>query len=144
MLQAKKTIPDKGVKKINDTTEMVYEFQVLLSPYLHHQNFFAYKIYFRNITIENNTNSNNTNNSSKNESTSMQKNETPGKTNNPKKNKTDSTITKSEVSQYKTSEKHSLKKHVTGTILYNFILILILSVLFILGNTTLKNRYFKK
>ena len=47
---ALKTVPDNGIIRYNDTAEMVYSFQTLVSPYEHHQNFFAYKIYFRPIT----------------------------------------------------------------------------------------------
>lgn len=46
-------IPDYGaIKKINNTTEAVFDFEVLSSTKLNHQNFFAYKITYRNITME--------------------------------------------------------------------------------------------
>lgn len=46
-------IPDHGaIKKINNTTEAVFDFEVLSSTKLNHQNFFAYKITYRNITME--------------------------------------------------------------------------------------------
>lgn len=38
---------DKGVKRWNETHEMVYEFNVLLPYFEHHQNYFTYKIGFR-------------------------------------------------------------------------------------------------
>ena len=50
-----KDYPDEGVKKINNTTEMVYSFKVLLSEYLQYQNYFSYKIFFQNITQNNQT-----------------------------------------------------------------------------------------
>ena len=57
-----KTIPDNGaVRQINNTTEAVFDFQVLSSDKSGHQNFFAYKITYRDIVkdIINNTNSSN-------------------------------------------------------------------------------------
>ena len=57
-----KTIPDSGaVRQINNTTEAVFDFQVLSSDKSDHQNFFAYKITYRDIIkdIINNTNSSN-------------------------------------------------------------------------------------
>lgn len=46
-------IPDHGaIKKINNTTEALFDFEVLSSTKLNHQNFFAYKITYRNITME--------------------------------------------------------------------------------------------
>ena len=57
-----KTIPDSGaVRQINNTTEAVFDFQVLSSDKSGHQNFFAYKITYRDIIkdIINNTNSSN-------------------------------------------------------------------------------------
>lgn len=41
--------PDNGVKQINNTTQMLYQFSVLLSEFLHHQNYFTYKISFQDI-----------------------------------------------------------------------------------------------
>lgn len=59
-----KTIPDNGaVRQINNTTEAVFDFQVLSSDKSDHQNFFAYKITYRDIVkdiIENVTSSNST------------------------------------------------------------------------------------
>ncbi len=47
---ATKTIPDKGaVRQINNTTEAVFDFLVLNSDKSDHQNFFAYKITYRDI-----------------------------------------------------------------------------------------------
>ena len=48
-----KTIPDNGaVRQINNTTEAVFDFQVLSSDKSDHQNFFAYKITYRDIVRE--------------------------------------------------------------------------------------------
>ena len=45
-----KTIPDNGaVRQINNTTEAVFDFLVLNSDKSDHQNFFAYKITYRDI-----------------------------------------------------------------------------------------------
>ena len=48
-----KTIPDSGaVRQINNTTEAVFDFQILSSDKSGHQNFFAYKITYRDIVKE--------------------------------------------------------------------------------------------
>ena len=56
---SKKTyIPDHGaILKINNTTEAVFDFEILSTSEANHQNFFAYKVLFRDIlsTITNNT-----------------------------------------------------------------------------------------
>lgn len=61
---ATKTIPDSGaVRQINNTTEAVFDFQVLSSAESDNQNFFAYKITYRDIIkdiIGNSTISNDT------------------------------------------------------------------------------------
>lgn len=62
-------VPNDGVLKINDTTEMVYSFRNFISNINEYQNYFAYKIYFRNITLQNNLTQNSTGNGS--ESTSQ-------------------------------------------------------------------------
>ena len=63
---ATKTIPDSGaVRQINNTTEAVFDFQVLSSAESDNQNFFAYKITYRDIIeniIGNTTLSNDTSN----------------------------------------------------------------------------------
>ena len=63
---ATKTIPDSGaVRQINNTTEAVFDFQVLSSAESDNQNFFAYKITYRDIIkdiIGNSTISNDTSN----------------------------------------------------------------------------------
>lgn len=62
-------VPNDGVLKINDTTEMVYSFRNFISTINEYQNYFAYKIYFQNITLQNNLTQNSTGNES--ESTSQ-------------------------------------------------------------------------
>ena len=53
---------DKGSIAINDTHSMFYEFNVLLSLYIHHQNYFTYNIWFDYTPQDNNTVQNQTNN----------------------------------------------------------------------------------
>ena len=48
-IAAVKNIPDTGKVKYNTTHDMHYSFLTLVSPYEHHQNFFAYKIWFKEI-----------------------------------------------------------------------------------------------
>ena len=51
------TIPDHGaVKKINETTEAFFDFEVLSTNKNNHQNFFGYKITYRNIPVESENN----------------------------------------------------------------------------------------
>ena len=57
-------VPNDGVLKVNDTTEMVYSFRNFISNFNEYQNYFAYKIYFRNITPESNLTENSTGNGS--------------------------------------------------------------------------------
>ena len=75
-----KIIPDSGaVRQINNTTEAVFDFCVLSSDKFDHQNFFAYKITYRDIVkdIIGNTNSSNyTNNESEKDITNSTENNT--------------------------------------------------------------------
>lgn len=65
-----KTIPDSGaVKQINNTTEAVFYFEVLSSGISGHQNFFGYKIIYRDIGRSSETND--TENSTLDNSTSV-------------------------------------------------------------------------
>lgn len=48
-IAAVKNIPDSGKVKYNATHDMYHDFLTLISPYEHHQNFFAYKIWFKEI-----------------------------------------------------------------------------------------------
>lgn len=48
-ISAVKNISDMGKVKYNATHDMHYSFLTLVSPYEHHQNFFAYKIWFKEI-----------------------------------------------------------------------------------------------
>ena len=61
--------PNDGVLKIIDPPEMVNSFRNFISNINEYQNYFAYKIYFRNITLQNNLTQNSTGNGS--ESTSQ-------------------------------------------------------------------------
>lgn len=61
-------VPNDGVLKINDTTEMVYSFRNFISNINEYQNYFGYKIYFRNTTLESNLTQNSTGNGSSNTS----------------------------------------------------------------------------
>ena len=53
-------VPNDGTLKINNTTEMVYSFRNFISNINEYQNYFGYKIYFRNITPETNLTANST------------------------------------------------------------------------------------
>lgn len=54
-------VPDNGILKVNDTTEMHYSFIGLISFFERHQNYFGYNITFENITNHtNNITENNT------------------------------------------------------------------------------------
>lgn len=144
---ATKTIPDSGaVRKINDTTEAVFDFQVLSSDKADHQNFFAYKITYRDIVNEiiNSTNTTTGENKSDN-ITDANKSNTTSKTNDtqkkPGKNNLEA-IAKNEVTRHvsdetplKTNDKKensnddskdiNLKKHVTGKRTIGIFLLLI-------------------
>ena len=62
--------PDFGFKIVNNTTKMYFNFAVLISQYLHHQNYFAYKIWFEKIKENITNNTNKTNKYQNNSSTS--------------------------------------------------------------------------
>jgi len=139
---SQKIIPDHGaIRKINNTTEAIFDFEVLDAHEEGHQNFFAYKITYRDI-IEIITNesgipetpNNESENSTKTENaTHMSKNETIN--NETKENSTqitkNKTFTKNksnldELTQNNEPEnKINLKKHVTG---YNYIAALVILV----------------
>lgn len=122
-------IPDHGAtRKINNTTEMVFDFEVLESHDSAHQNFFAYRITLREILeiIENETMENTTQNNTLNNQTSIPNNSqeegklnkndsgvrTENKTNlTPNTEKNDSSQKDSQNNKF---ENVSLKKHVTG------------------------------
>ena len=126
-----KTIPDYGaVKKINDTTEAVFDFKVFKSENFENQNFFGYKITYRNIIDEimknNETGPDALKNSTPDNSTIPEKtNETSTNQSNEKSEhqKTPNNISiplksdKNEITDYPNDdkgEKISLAKHVTG------------------------------
>lgn len=125
-------IPDHGAtRKINNTTEMVFDFEVLQSHDSTHQNFFAYRISLREILeiIENETLENATQNTDLNNQTSNStvkqteeeltknnvSNSTENKINVTSNIKNDSQIDDSENNDF---ENVNLKRHVTG---YNYI-----------------------
>lgn len=53
-------VPNDGTLKIDNQTEMVFNFRNFVAQYEEYQNYFAYKIYFRNITNDNTTHLNET------------------------------------------------------------------------------------
>ena len=114
------TIPDHGaIKKINETTEAIFNFEVLKTGQNDHQNFFGYKITYRDIPVEveNNT-------TQKQENTTIpHENKTENTTSLISKNKTKDPEdnNKSELENKSTS----LLKHTTGAELAVVILILI-------------------
>lgn len=144
---ANKTIPDSGaVKKINDTTEAIFDFQVLRSNKADHQNFFAYKITYRDIVNEIINSTNTTTDENKTDNiTDANKSNTTLKTNDtqkkPDKNNQDA-IAKNEVTRHASDETPlknndkkensnddskdiNLKKHVTGKRTIGIFLLLI-------------------
>lgn len=141
---ASKTIPDKGaVRQINNTTEAVFDFQVLSSDKEDHQNFFAYKITYRDIVKEmiGSTNSSNdtVNENKGNVTDESEFNKTPDKKNNISKtyeNHTDITskdgpkeyekksAPEKEVEQ-NVSKSVKLTEHVTGKRTVGILLLLI-------------------
>nr|WP_295001278.1 hypothetical protein [uncultured Methanobrevibacter sp.] len=128
-----KVIPDHGAtRKISNTAEMVFDFEVLESHDSDHQNFFAYRVTLREIleileneTMENTTQNTDLNNQTSNSTVNQTEekltknnysNSTENKTNlTPNTEKNNST---KEDSQNNKFENVSLKKHVTG---YNYI-----------------------
>ena len=117
-------IPDHGaVKKINDTTEAIFDFNVFKTSTSGNQNFFGYKITYRDIL--NNSTINNTNQST-NETTE-------NKTHDIKEKKTDNPITKVQNSIKENSNSKKLSKHITGNggligILALLLLILLITI----------------
>ena len=114
-------IPDYYEEQINNTTIRCFEFNVLLALYEHHQNYFTYKIYYKNITTDNETIIN------KNQTT-IDKNQTTI-------NKNQTAIDKNQITIDKTYNNHYIKyrphTHMikTGFNLYNTILILIFGMI---------------
>ncbi len=95
------TIPDQGaIKIINETTEAIFDFEVLGTSKNNHQNFFGYKITYRDIPVkvENNT-------TQKQENTTIpQQNITENKTI-PQQNITENkTIPQQNITENKTTE----------------------------------------
>ena len=146
-----KTIPDSGaVRQINNTTEAVFDFQVLSSDKSGHQNFFAYKITYRDIVkdiignasgsndtsaeyeknITNSTENNTFNDTQKNISNARENTTSDKKQKNiahptQSNGKTAQDNTK-KVSKENVSKSISLSKHVTGKRSIGIIMLLIL------------------
>ena len=136
------TIPDHGaIKKINETTEALFDFEVLGTDKNNHQNFFGYKITYRDIPVEAENNT-----TEKQENTTIpQENKTENKTQEnttiPQENKTENKtqtenatalIFKNQTKDLEDNTKSkienksvSLLKHATGTELALVILTLI-------------------
>ena len=147
---SQKIIPDNGaVRKINNTTEAVFSFEVLDAHEEGHQNFFAYKVIYRNIgeIIENVTGNstaplkNDTENDTIKENKSESENETvsvkengTGNIVSPKNN--DTVIESTDKSNDDESGiKQDLNRHVTG---YNYIpaiIILLIGTLLLIKYT---------
>ena len=141
-----KIIPDSGaVRQINNTTEAVFDFCVLSSDKFDHQNFFAYKITYREIAkniIGNTTSSNITSNESeKNIANSTENNTSNLKEKNITKSGENSTINEKQKTVVKSSETDrkiteektqkvsksvNLSKHTTGKRSIGILMLLIL------------------
>ena len=134
-------IPDHGaVKKINDTTEAIFNFNVLKTSATGNQNFFGYKITYRDIL--NNSAINNTNqstNQSTNETitnqTTANKTIDENKTPDIEEKKTYNPLTKSQNNIKENMNSQKLSKHITGKggligILALFLLILLIAIKF--------------
>ena len=89
------TIPDHGIiKKINETTEALFDFEVLGTDKNNHQNFFGYKITYRDIPVEAENNT-----TEKQENTTIpQENKTENKT------QENTTIPQENITENKTQE----------------------------------------
>lgn len=148
---ATKTIPDSGaVRQINNTTEAVFDFQVLSSEKSGHQNFFAYKITYRDIVKDIISNASGSNDTSaeyeKNITNTTKNNKTHEKAENISNASENTTLNEkqkdaarptrsngktapdntSKVSKENVSKSVSLSKHVTGKRTIGIIMLLIL------------------
>ena len=146
-----KTIPDSGaVRQINNTTEAVFDFQVLSSDKSGHQNFFAYKITYRDIVKEIIGNASGSNDTSaeyeKNITNTTENNKTHEKAENISNASENTTLNEKQkdaarptqsngktaqdnsqkVSKENVSKSISLSKHVTGKRTIGIIMLLIL------------------
>ena len=146
-----KTIPDSGaVRQINNTTEAVFDFQVLSSDKSGHQNFFAYKITYRDIVKEIIANASGSNDTSaeyeKNITNTTENNKTHEKAENISNASENTTLNEKQkntalptqsngktaqdnsqkVSKENVSKSISLSKHVTGKRTIGIIMLLIL------------------
>lgn len=115
-------IPDDGILKIDNKTEMSYSFRGLLSFFEEHQNYFGYNISFRNvsdnITPDVNNNKNNTNISEENKNTTDLDNEHNSKTTQQKQHNHD---------HYSSINILSLNNLKTGNPLFALLIVLLIS-----------------
>ena len=146
-----KTIPDSGaIRQINNTTEAVFDFQVLSSDKSGHQNFFAYKITYRDIVKDIISNASGSNDTSaeyeKNITNTAENNKTHEKAENISNASENTTLNEKQkdaarptqsngktaqdnsqkVSKENVSKSISLSKHVTGKRTIGIIMLLIL------------------
>ena len=135
-LSKTKKIGDEYSVRVNDSYVKVFLFKVLLSPYEHRQDYFAYKIMFRNLSYENNNFSNvsvDVMNESCDEIIINESVNIDLIVNNSQKNNVDCF---NETSNY-------LNRHITGNLLIKPIVSLILAFLLVCG-VQLMNKYYKK
>ena len=146
-------IPDHGaVAKINNTTEAIFDFELLNSQYGRTQNFFGYKINYRtieipedgplgstpdnNTEIENNTTPENNTEQIPQNNTTIENNTTPESNETKEKQENNTIISKTDENKTPTITQNKIKennllKHATGNGL-SIIGILILIIGFIL------------
>ena len=136
------TIPDHGaIKIINETTEAIFDFEVLETSKNNHQNFFGYKITYRDITVEveNNTTQKQENTTIPQEN--ITENKTTENTTISEENETENTtalICKNQTKDLEDNAKSEIKnkpvsllKHTTGaelavvilTLIFGFVLV---------------------
>ena len=116
-------VPNQGTMKIDNTTEMVFDFKTFVSQYEEYQNYFGYKIFFRNISDAQNNES--LSNQTTNSSTNIQ--------NNQSSNQIDNTTIKNNTADaikytLPDNKKTLLSKHKTGSNIW----IILLSLFFII------------
>ena len=114
------TIPDHGaIKKINETTEALFDFEVLGTDKNNHQNFFGYKITYRDIPVEAENNT-----TEKQENTTIpQENKTENKTQEnttiPQENKTENKTHENKTQENTTIFEENETENATALIFKN-------------------------
>lgn len=112
-------VPDHGaVKKINDTSGMVFDFICLISGSDTIQNYFGYKVTIQNITQNNTTDFNNTNTTGNNTNNTNTTNSTNNNTDN-SNNITNSTNGNDTSTTNNNTLTNNNQNNKTGTGLYN-------------------------